>query len=193
MGSQNGCGKMQIVWSWTHYYNPSYCLPNGVCVPTGAAPSMCKHFADIAKNKHSRGQYHDAYTNLGYASHFMTDVVQPLHTGAELSQIVLSKIRFGDIKHIHYAYEGYVTNNWNSGYNFRSVVENNWYYYPISDPEQATKDLASYAHQYAFTIVWTIFTNPDNWQTDQNLRKITENCLLETSKYVLGLVKYVRG
>ena len=30
---------MQVVWSWTHYYNPSYCLPNGVCVPTGAAPS----------------------------------------------------------------------------------------------------------------------------------------------------------
>ena len=123
----------------------------------------------------------------------MADVGQPLHTGAELSQVTLSKLRFGDTKCIHYAYEDYVTNNWNTGYNFKSVVENNWYYYPVSNPEQATKNLASYTHQYAFTIVWTIFTNPDNWQTDQNIKNITENCLLETAKYTLGLVKYVRG
>ena len=29
-------------------------------------------------------------------------------------------------------------------YVFKSIVENNWYYYLISDPEQATKNLASY-------------------------------------------------
>jgi hypothetical protein len=115
----------------------------------------------------------------------MTDVGNPLHTGAELRQAAF--------KWVHYAYENYVTNNWNSGYKFKSVIENNWYYYPISDPEQATKDLASYTHQYADTIVWTIFTNPNTWQNDQNIKNITENCLFETAKYTLGLVKYVRG
>ena len=140
------------------------------------------------------GNYYSAsYTNLGYASHFMTDVGQPLHTGAEFRQVSLSELRFGDIKYIHNAYEDYVTSNWNSGYNFKSIVENNWYYYPISDPEQATKNLASYTHQYADTILWTIFTNPNTWQSDQNIKNITENCLLETAKYALGLVKYVRG
>ncbi len=176
---------MQVVHSWTHYYNPDW--------GTGSAPSETKYYADIAKDKHSNGDYTSAYTNLGYASHFMTDVGNPLHTGAEFRQVFLSKLRFGDIKYIHTAYENYVTDNWNSGYVFKSIVENNWYYYPISNPEQATKNLASYTHQYADTIVWTIFTNPDTWQNDQNIKNITENCLLETAKYVLGLVKYVRG
>ncbi len=175
---------MQVVHSWTHYYNPDW--------GTGSAPSECKYYADTAKNKYSNGDLYSAYENLGYASHFMTDV-NPLHTGAELSQVMLSALRFGNIKYIHYAYEDYVTSNWNSGYNFKSVVENNWYYYPISDPEQATKNLASYTHQYADTIVWTIFANPNTWQSDQNIKNITENCLLETAKYTLGLVKYVRG
>jgi hypothetical protein len=35
--------------------------------------------------------------------------------------------------------------------------------------------------------------NPNTWQSDQNIKNITENCLLETAKYTLGLVKYVRG
>jgi len=86
-----------------------------------------------------------------------------------------------------------VTNNWNSGYNFRSVIENNWYYYPITDPEQATKNLGKYTHQYVDTVYKTIYDNPDTWQRDTNLKQITENCLLETAKYTLGLVKYVRG
>jgi len=68
-----------------------------------------------------------------------------------------------------------------------------WSYYSISNPEQATKNLASYSHQYADTIVWTIFTNPDGWQSDQNVRNITENCLIETTKYTNGLVRYIRG
>ncbi len=176
---------MQVVHSWTHYYNPSYCLPNGICVPTGSAPSETKYYADIAKNRYSSGYKYSAYTNLGYASHFMTDVGQPLHTGAELRQAAF--------KWVHYAYEDYVTNNWDSGYNFKSVVEDNWYYYPISDPEQATKDLAGYSHAYVETLFWTIFLNPDTWQSNSTVKQITENSLLETAKYSLGLVKYVRG
>ncbi len=168
---------MQVVHSWTHYYNPDW--------GTGSAPSECKYYADIAKNKYSNRDYTSAYTNLGYASHFMTDVGNPLHTGLESWQAVF--------KDIHYAYENYVSSNWESGYNFKSIIENNWYYYAINDPEQATKDLAGYSHQYDDTIFWTIFWNPDTWQSNQNIKNITENCLLETAKYTLGLVKYVRG
>ena len=176
---------MQVVWSWTHYYNPSYCLPNGICVPTGAAPSECKKYADIARDKYLSGDKDSAYENLGYASHFLTDVGNPLHTGAELRQVTF--------EWIHHAYENYVSANWNSGYKFKSIVEDNWYYYPINDPEQATKDLAEYSHNYVETLFWTIFLNPDTWQSDSTVKQITENCLLETAKYALGLVKYVRG
>lgn len=168
---------MQVVHSWTHYYNPDW--------GTGSAPSECKYYADIAKNNYSSGHKYSAYENLGYASHFMTDVGNPLHTGLESWQAVF--------KDIHYAYENYVSSNWENGYNFKSVIENNWYYYAINDPEQATKNLASYSHQYDDTIFWTIFWNPDTWQSDSDIRDATENCLLETAKYTLGLVKYVRG
>ncbi|ADC65374.1 conserved hypothetical protein [Ferroglobus placidus DSM 10642] len=168
---------MQVVHSWTHYYNPDWGI--------GSAPSETKYYADTAKNKYSSGYKYSAFQNLGYASHFMTDVGNPLHTGLESWQAVF--------KDIHYAYEDYVSSNWESGYNFKSVIENNWYYYAINDPEQATKDLASYSHQYDDTIFWTIYWNPDTWQSNSNIKDATENSLLETAKYTLGLVKYVRG
>jgi len=167
---------MQVVHSWTHYYNPDWA--------TGSAPSECKYYANVAKSKYSSGDKYSAFQNLGYASHFITDVGNPLHTGLESWQAVFSSI--------HYSYENYISSNWESGYRFKSVIENNWYYYPISNPEQATKDLATYSHQYDDTVFWTIYNNPNTWQNDQNLRKVTENCLLETAKYSLGLIKYVR-
>jgi len=94
---------------------------------------------------------------------------------------------------VHTAYENYVSNNWIAGSNFKSVVESNWYYYSISDPEQAAKSLASYSHQYIDTLYFKIYNNPDTFQNDQDVKNITENCLLETAKWTLGLVKYVRG
>ena len=176
---------MQVVWSWTHYYNPSYCLPNGICVPTGSAPSEAKYYADRSKDYYLRGYKHLAYENLGYASHFMTDVGNPLHTGAELRQATF--------KWVHYAYESYVTDNWDSGYRFASIVDYTWDYYPISNPEQATKELAGYSHRYVETLFWTIFIHPDTWQSDSTVKQITENCLHETAKYTNGLVRYMRG
>jgi len=120
---------MQVVHSWTHYYNPDW--------DTGSAPSETKYYANIAKNKYSSGYKYSAFQNLGYASHFMTDVGNPLHTGAEGLQVFLSLEMTGgrDIKYIHTTCENYVTSNWNSGYVFKSIVENNWYYYLISDLE----------------------------------------------------------
>jgi hypothetical protein len=164
-----------IFHSWTHYYNPNW--------STGSAPSECKSYADAARNGYLGGYWFSVYENLGYASHFMTNVGNPLHSGAELKQWVF--------KWVHYAYEDYVTSNWNSGYNFKSVIENNWYCCPIGDVERATKDLVGYSHQYLETLFWNIYSNPDTWQSNQTVKSITENCLLETARYTLGLVKYV--
>ncbi|MFO7967932.1 MAG: hypothetical protein R6U44_10085 [Archaeoglobaceae archaeon] len=173
---------MDVMHSWTHYYNPDWA---GTGVETGSAPSECEYYADIAKNNYDSGNRNTAYTNLGYSSHFLTDVGQPLHTGAEWGQYLNPDI--------HFAYEDYISDNWDSGYNFKSVVDDNWYYYSISDPEQSTKNLGSYSHQYVDTVFDIIYDNPDTWRSNSNLKTITENCLLETAKYTLGLVKYVRG
>lgn len=176
---------MQVLHSWTHYYNPER--------DWGSAPSEFEKYANKAKSYYS-SDADLAFENLGFASHFLADIGQPLHTGAEARQVTLSVLMTGSPEYIHYAYEGYVSSNWNSGYNFRSYASGVpvHHYAPITDPEQAAKDLASYTHQYADTIVWTIFTNPDDWQNDQNIRNLTQNCIMETTRYLLGLVDYVK-
>jgi hypothetical protein len=159
-----------------------------VCFPAGGAPEETKTYANKAKkakNYYSSGKYNLAFENLGYASHFLTDVGNPLHTGAELRQAVFSNV--------HYAYEGYVSSNWNSGYKFRNVVSGVpvHHYVPITDPEKATKDLASHSHLYADTLFWEIILHKDTWQSSPTVKAITENCLQETARYTLGLVKFV--
>ncbi|AIY90960.1 hypothetical protein GACE_1934 [Geoglobus acetivorans] len=160
-----------------HYYNPD----TGV----GSAPYYCWYYAYGARSYYRNGDMYNAFQGLGWASHFLTDVGNPLHTGREADQALH--------KWVHTAYEDYVSNNWESGYNFKSVIEDNRYYYAINDPWDATENLASYSHYYFDTLYLTIYNNPDTWQSSTLVRSITEDSLLETAKYVLGLVKYVTG
>jgi len=160
-----------------HYYNPDTGM--------GSAPYYCWYYAIGAKSYYELKQYSKAFQGLGWSSHFLTDVGNPLHTGRELDQVLNSWV--------HYAYENYVSSNWNSGYNFKSVVSGNNYYYSIDDPWDATVNLAKYSHQYVDTLYLKIYNNPDTFKTDKTVKEITENCLLETSKWTLGLVKYVIG
>ncbi len=173
---------LQVVWSWEHYFNPSYCV-GLICFELGDAPGNVNKFINYAKQNYSSREYTNAYRNLGYASHFITDVGNPLHTGAEIRQAFN--------KWVHYAYEGYVENNWNSGYKFKETIASNQGYYLFDNPEKATKNLANYAHQYIDTLYSLIYENPNAWQTNSTVRAITLNCLLETAKYTRGLVKYM--
>ena len=91
----------------------------------------------------------------------------------------------------HDEYEDYVYDNWNTGYNFKSVIENNWYYYSISDPKQSTMNLIH--NQYVDYVYLTIYYNRYTFREDPVMRALTENCLEETAKYTLGLVKYIGG
>ncbi|MFO7966951.1 MAG: hypothetical protein R6U44_05070 [Archaeoglobaceae archaeon] len=100
---------MQVIWSWTHYYNPD--------TWTGGAPGECDYYADEAKDYYSSGSYYSAFKNLGYSSHFLTDVGQPLHTGLESWQALY--------RSVHFDYEEYVMENWETGYNFKSVIDDN--------------------------------------------------------------------
>jgi hypothetical protein len=72
-------------------------------------------------------------------------------------------------------------------------VYNNNNYYTITDPEQATKDLAGYSNTYLDELYQTIYFNPDTWENDADIRDLTEDVLLRTAKYNLGLVKYMRS
>jgi len=163
--------------SYNHYYNPN--------LGTGNAPANANTYAGFAKTNYSSGSYNTAFTNLGYSSHYLSDVGNPLHTGLELDQILN--------QWVHYDYESYVSGNWTTGYNFKSVIDNNNYYYAITDPAQATRNLASSSNSDINTLFTAIYYHPNTWRTNPTVKTITERSLLNTAKYNLGLVKYVTG
>jgi hypothetical protein len=164
-----------VCHSWDHYYNPT--------LGTGWAPLRCGEFSGSAKDKIDQYDWEGGMRDLGWSSHFMTDVGNPLHTGNEVEQAAFPWV--------HFAYEDYVGNNWMAGYQFKNVVANNWEYHAVYSPDLTTRLLAGFSKNYEDTVYSTIFFYPDSFDSNQNLRAATEACLLSTAKDTLGLVKYV--
>lgn len=163
--------------SYNHYYNPDTTI--------GYAPLNCAICASNARTYYNNGQYTNAYTNLGYSSHYITDLGNPMHTGKEYEQY--------QNQWVHTSYESYVANNWETGYNYKDVVQNTGTYYSITNPEQSAKNLASATHSDLDTLYDAVYYHPTTFGSDPNVIEITQRVLEKTAKYNMGLVKYVRG
>ncbi|WP_407355109.1 hypothetical protein [Methanolobus sp. WCC5] len=169
------------IWhSFNHYYNP-YAF-GGLTI--GSAHMNCHTHASLAKNYYDDGEYLDVYENLAYASHFLTDLGNPMHTGHELQQINNSWV--------HYSYENYVKNNWDSGYNFHSTVENTNTYYVVTTPTSAIQ-LAQISHADLNDLFDYVYYNRYTFGDMPEVVSLTNDLLARTTKYNTGLVKYVRG
>ncbi|MEM3505213.1 MAG: hypothetical protein QW532_03185 [Archaeoglobaceae archaeon] len=185
-----------IVRNYDHWFNPNLC-PGGI----GGAPAQAENNTRLAKiywNLCRNGNLYycnEAFRYLGYASHFLEDVGNPLHTSAEVKQISFSIFAFsGCIDCLHKEYENYIDSNWQSGYNFSSVVEENLRYsngYTVTNVTVAVKNLATGSNVFGDSVVYTIFTQPGSWQRDQTLRSITNYTLAESAKYAVGLFRSV--
>jgi len=130
------------------------------------------------------GYYLLAYQQLGYSSHFLTDLGNPLHTGKEAEQL------FQGISPpwspplyswVHNNYEGYVNAYWSTAppsgpYAFSYFVMNNWYYYPMTDPFLSAQSLAQYSNTKLDTLYYYVYNNPYTLQNDPNTYMITTNC-----------------
>lgn len=173
----DGWSGSQIWQSLNHYFNPD--------IPMGLAPVNAQLYGSRANDYWNDGSLTNAYTNLGYSSHFLSDVGNPLHTDLEAEQALNQQL--------HYDYESYVSDNWDSVHNFSAIVTNNNNYYTVVSPAISTTSLAIYSNPDAFTIYWTIFFYPTSWEESTSIKTITENVLLRTAKYNLGLVKYMRS
>lgn len=167
----------QIWQSYNHYYDP--------VADNGLAAVNCNNRAGIAAAYYDGGQLSAAYTELGYASHYLIDVGNPLHTGMVTNQTLH--------QWVHYDYEDYVAANWKNNYNFESVVSNNNNYYSISDPEDAAQDLAEYSNAYLSSLWMQIYYNENTWESSTTVKSITESVLLKSAKYNIGLVRYMRS
>lgn len=185
-----------IVRNYDHWFNPNLC-PGGI----GGAPAQVENNTRLARIfwsfcKSGNSYYcNEAFRYLGYASHFLEDVGNPLHTSAEVKQVFFSISAFsGCIDCLHKEYESYIDSNWQSGYKFSSVVEETLRYsngYTVTNVTIAVKSLATDSNVFGDSIVYTIFTQPDSWRKDQTLRSITNYTLTESAKYTVGLFKSV--
>lgn len=156
------------------------------------SPDWTRDLADAARNRYQRGpQYHaEATTRLGYSSHFLEDIGNPMHTGRELDQVVN--------QWTHSNYENHIDSCWDSK-GFKSLIENNndafWY----TDWKQGAIDLATYSHGYLDTLYTLVYNLGPSWEVKnhdmeiEEIDKVTHNVLLRTAKSTNGLACYVRG
>jgi hypothetical protein len=167
----------------THYFNPD--------LLTGLAPMGCQMYADNALNYYRNRRWNDAFTEFGYSSHFLADVGNPMHTGAELQQGITDLLQLK----IHSSYEDFIKNNWQNM--FQSYVDNSGYAIITSSPFHSTTQLAAYSHKYLTElnahIYWNWVWNGGklNLNNDARIISITGDCLTTTTRYMRGLVRYL--
>jgi hypothetical protein len=115
----------------------------------------------------------------------MADLGNPMHTG------------YGSLQYLHQElhtnYESYVYSNWNSGYKYNDTVKNTDSWYTITDPEEAAEDLASLTRDDLDTLYNELYYHPDDFGSQTEVIDITRRVLAETTKYNIGLVKYMRA
>jgi len=120
---------------------------------------------------------------LGYASHYLQDVGNPWHTSANIVQQLDT----------HGPYETWVENNWTSGHKFQDVVNNDWYYYSVSDPAATVRSLSYWSYGKNSTM-YNAYLNsgkPTAAGTgNSTLISETKELLKVSGRYTKGLIKY---
>lgn len=164
-----------VFHSLNHYYSP---------LGVGGAPQNTYDYVWFAENEYDSGSYTQAATDLGYASHFIEDVGNPMHTGREWDQY--------NNQWVHSNYETYVGNHWY--YDFETPVANNNNYFWYTDWAQGTRDLAGYSNGYLDTLYTNVYNKGQNWNLAQDsaIDSTTQNVILRTAKYTNGLALYAR-
>jgi len=120
----------------------------------------------------------EGYKQLSYAMHYMSDLSNPYH----YSPVSLLN---------HASYESNIGDNWHSGNNYYNSVNNDGYYYYITDVSDAANNLASVCSQYYSYIDSEISNDPNGFGSDSTLISYTTTCLIHGQRYDTGLVEWV--
>jgi PKD repeat protein len=157
-----------------HYYNPNQ--------HTGMAPFYAAYYGTFAIIAYPNQDYLSAGANLGYSSHFLEDVGNPLHTGYELEQ--------GYWRWIHDYYEQYVSVYWDDYYPFVQGNHYQWKFtnFDVIAPYDSTVDLAEYSNQFVDELYILIYTDPYGFPDNPRIYDLTMPTILTTSQYENGLV-----
>jgi hypothetical protein len=183
--------------------NPVIIMPSTI-YGLGRAPDNFGDYASKAKLQFALHDYNGAFTNMGYASHFITDLGNPFHTpnaqiiDLEYVDSPLSNIIFPNSKMIinykdlHNNYETMVDENWDKYY-----YENTDTYY-ILDPTYSAKVHGTYSWAANYPLVYNcywhyVLTKNMDFSQDPVITAITLNRITESMKQTRGLVDYVTG
>ncbi|HXX54849.1 MAG TPA: hypothetical protein VEI81_01995 [Methanoregula sp.] len=171
----------------------------------GIAPDNFGMYASLAKMAYTAHNYQTAFTDMGYASHFISDVGEPFHTPCvqimplEFIDTPFSNIIFPNTqmlvnyRALHNAHENMVANDFNSFY------DGNTQRYDIIEPTFSAKVHAVYSWEMNYPLVyacyWEFVKNPVSPDYIDNpvIMQITKNRVSETMKQNRGLVQYITG
>lgn len=175
-----------VFHSVTHAYDPEFI---GGC---GLAPNEAKKYADMAYDNYKAGDFRNAAKNVGYASHFISDCGNPLHTGMFVQQVCDFAANPGSPSTcVHGRYESYVNRNWEARFN--ETVFNTPEILGNTDWAEGCKTLARLSHEDSDTIYQIVHDARSDGELDANgnLRTLALNRARFSIKYVQGLVWYV--
>lgn len=195
-----------IIHSLEHYYNPEmYHVRNAYFVGRGYAPQMAKRLAFESHVLYLSGETPhndriDAAKKLGQATHFVTDVGNPMHTGKEYEQVSQGLLPPDYMSWAHKNYEGWVDANWGNGERYQDVVSGTTTRTCYQDWETGTKQNALDSHAELETL-WTIVngagSDPDAayliFSDSTKLKDITRNRIFRTAQYANGMAAWVKN
>ncbi|WP_148277650.1 InlB B-repeat-containing protein [Methanoregula formicica] len=187
-----------------HQMNHGY-VPISITPPitgAGIAPDNFRDYANSAKSKFSSHDYEGAFRDMGYASHFMTDLGNPFHTpmvqlipleyiDTPFSQVVFPNSQMiVNYEELHNRYEGMVSSNWGMFY------DGNTERYDIIEPGFSAKSHAVYSWGMSYPLVYQCYwhfvnTHNTDFSTNSAIVGITKNRISESMKNTRGLVYYV--
>ncbi len=165
--------------SWIRYPGDHFWY---VSIRMGDGPFWTKYYANEAreylkKSNPSEEDIQEGYKRLSWSMHYMSDLANPWHTTLLYGQAY------------HFTYEDYVSDNWNSGHDFNKTIQDDWYYYSITDPEASAKNMAGLSNQYMEYLVTEIRSDP-NWKNDKKVVKYTKTVLTHGIRYDIGLLDF---
>ncbi|WP_152423911.1 phospholipase C/P1 nuclease family protein [Natronobacterium lacisalsi] len=198
--------KANEVWfdNYSQYYEPT-----AITIPVpltsdieigsiGAAPQVFAHFYDEALSA-SSDYYTRKYT--AWASHYLHDMAQPLHTGCGIEQAgIVWDIEVGvdssGVPNTYVTFDISISSpkNWlHYGYEqlIRDSYEDEFQQYftghttlSIDSPESAVKEIAELSSDYSDSVFHTILENEPAVQPEDPLNEWTDETISEVTMYL---------
>ena len=195
MGSPWHC-EWEAYRKWTHSYINISDMWNISGGWMGGAPEEAHHFGLKARNYVNANRFVSAAVNLGFASHFLTDVGQPMHTGRVGTQLWESW--WGECIHTEQYYD-FIRDNWGKGdHDFKNAaMQDNigWWFIGTNDPrncpDYVTKALAGFSNRYVNTLVDGIVNDPEGWQNCSKIINLTRDVIIVSMRLNRGFIWYI--